>query len=96
MIRTYKFDSDVLAEERGLDVIVPIEVEVKISINADHEHSYVVTEMIDGGDKLNAQSVDFIEEVGIQVDLLIALDAERGDLYQAWAGEQADDYREDR
>ena len=85
MIYKFEYESDVLAEERGLDSCVLIEIEMEVTFDLDAAMSYTVTNFYDLGDghaELHAQSPDFIMEVTRHAKL--HTDVNHGDIYQEW------------
>ena len=92
MIKTYTYDSDALAEERGSHTTIPIQIELDISIDADHHVTWCINSIFDLDDPDNHKAMTtafaspaFTKEIFSQAQSFIDSDAENGDLYQEWA-----------
>ena len=92
MTKTYTYDSDALAEERGSLTTIPVQIELDISISADHEVTWVLNSIFDLEDPKDPKAMTtafsskaFPDEIFSQAQSFIDSDAESGDLYSEWA-----------
>lgn len=86
MIYTFQYESDQLAEERGLDSCVLVEVELEVTFDVEGMLEYTVTRFVDldKGEELNDQSADFILEITKQSKLDTEVNYD--DIYAEWCG----------
>lgn len=86
MIYKFQYESDVLAEERGLDSCVLVEIELEVTFDVDGQLDYTVTEFYDSeaGVRIDGPSPEFILEVTRQTKL--EADLNYDDIHAEWCG----------
>jgi hypothetical protein len=96
MTKTYTYDSDYLAEAKGLSSCPEVKVYIDVNIDDDQYIDWSVAAIYVNGEPMPEMTEDALEELGVQILKCIEAD---DDIYGEWAAHKMDEaaYRmEDR